>query len=228
MPVLQYFNDNWHPIKAQWTMEMKYATGNFLNSTNNRLECINGKLKSVISRYSSLEEFVDKCFLILRVLRSERDHKAALFAQKVPVVFHNKHDTAMLSYMQYLTPYAYKFVEKQMQLEEKVKLCVNEEEQFYAMSSEGRIYVSYSMRECTSWKSMKLPCRHIFAVRVKLEVDMFEAALCDERWSSGYYKDSQRIFCDDVHDDSPGFEVVQLPAPKKEDIVSGMLFYYFL
>ena len=105
--VLQYF---WHPIKAQWTMGMKYVTGNFLNSTNNRLECINGKLKSVISRYSSLEEFVDKFFLILRVLRSERDHKAALVAQKVPVVFHSKCDAA-LSYMQHLTPYAFKFVE---------------------------------------------------------------------------------------------------------------------
>ena len=25
----------------------------------------------------------------------------------------------------------------------------------------------------------------------------------------------QRIFCDDVHEDSPGFEVVQLPVPKR-------------
>ena len=23
VPILQYFNDNWHPIKAQWTMGMK-------------------------------------------------------------------------------------------------------------------------------------------------------------------------------------------------------------
>ena len=36
-----------------------------------------------LSRYSSLEEFVDKFFLILRVLRCERDHKAALCSQKV-------------------------------------------------------------------------------------------------------------------------------------------------
>lgn len=82
---------------------MKYATGNFLNGTNNRLESINAKLKSVISRYSSLEQFVDNFFLILRVLRSERDHKAALAAQKVPVVFHNKIDAASVSYIQHLT-----------------------------------------------------------------------------------------------------------------------------
>ena len=219
--VVQYFQQQWHPIKEQWTMGMKYATGNFLNSTNNRLECINGKLKSVISRYSSLEEFVEKFFLILRVLRAERDHKAALVAQKVPVVFHSKDNASSLSYMQHLTPYAYKFVEKQIQLKEKVKLHVVDDK-FYAMSSEGRIDVSTSSCECSSWHSMKLPCRHIFAARVKLEIDLFEATLCDERWSSSYYKESQRIFCGYMQDDSPSVEVVQLPAPRKK-ILSQVL-----
>ena len=50
---------------------MNYSSGNFLNGTNNRVESINAKLKSVVSRYSSLEEFVEKFFLILRVLRAE-------------------------------------------------------------------------------------------------------------------------------------------------------------
>ena len=90
--VISYFNTQWHPIRRQWIMGMKYKTGNFLNGTNNRLECINQKLRSVISRYSSLEEFIDKFFLILRVLRSERDHKAALLAQKVPVAYHSLSD----------------------------------------------------------------------------------------------------------------------------------------
>ena len=81
--VITYFNEQWHPIREQWVMGMKYKTGNFLNGTNNRLECINQKLKSVIARYSSLEEFIDKFFLILRVLRSERDHKAAVTASNL-------------------------------------------------------------------------------------------------------------------------------------------------
>ena len=65
--VCEHFNNNWHPIRQQW------VTGNFLNRTNNRLESLNVKLKSVISRYSSLEEFVDKFFLICRVLQSEQE-----------------------------------------------------------------------------------------------------------------------------------------------------------
>ena len=119
--VIDYFNENWHPIYKQWVMGMKFSTGNFLNATNNRLECINQQLKSVISRYSSLEDFINKFFLILRVMRSERDHKAALTVQKVPVIFHGTTDKDLLSYMKYLTPYAYRHVQEQFSLKDKVK-----------------------------------------------------------------------------------------------------------
>ena len=84
--VVEYVAENWHSIHEQWVMGMKFSTGNFLNITNNRLESINQKLKSMISRYSSLEEFIEKVFLILRVLRSERDQKAALSVLKVAVM----------------------------------------------------------------------------------------------------------------------------------------------
>ena len=60
-------------ISGQW---VKNTPLEILNTTNNRLESINAKLKSNIPH--ALEEFVDKFFLILRVLRCERDHKAAL------------------------------------------------------------------------------------------------------------------------------------------------------
>ena len=172
--VISYFNTQWHPIRGQWIMGMKYKTGNFLNGTNNRLECINQKLKSVISRYSSLEEFVEKFFLILRVLRSERDHKAALVAQKVPVAYHSLSDEASLSYMKYLIPYAYQFLAKQMELKKKVSLEDKGDGIFESASSEGLIMVSSSTCQCTSWKSMKLPCHHILMARSRLGISLYD------------------------------------------------------
>jgi zinc finger SWIM domain-containing protein 3 len=71
--VLDYFNDSWHCIKDEWTLKLKGCCGSFLNSTNNRLESINAKLKQAISRNSSLEEFVDEFFVKLTSLRTERD-----------------------------------------------------------------------------------------------------------------------------------------------------------
>ena len=212
--VISYFNTQWHPIQRQWIMGMKYKTGNFLNGTNNRLECINQKLKSVISRYSSLEEFIDKFFLILRVLRSERDHKAALLAQKVPVAYHSLSDEASLSYMKYLTPYAYQFLAKQMELKGKVCLEDKGDGMFESASSEGLITVSSSTFQCTSWKLMKLPCRHILMARFRLGISLYDESLCDKRRSTAYYKENQHIFSSEEMSSSSHIEIVQ-PPPRK-------------
>ena len=83
--VVTYFNENWHGIRNEWVLGMKSSCGNFLNFTNNRLESINGKLKQVINRHSSLEDFIEKFFVILTALRTERDHKAAIMFQNVKV-----------------------------------------------------------------------------------------------------------------------------------------------
>ena len=39
--VCTYFEQNWHPMRKQWTMVEKLTSGNFLNNTNNRLESLN-------------------------------------------------------------------------------------------------------------------------------------------------------------------------------------------
>ena len=206
-------------------MGMKYKSGNFLNGTNNRLECINQKLKSVITRYSSLEEFIDKFFLILRVLRSERDHKAALVTQKVPVAYHALTDDVSLSYMKYLAPYTYQFLAKQMELRKKVNLQPQEDGIFGSMSSEGLITVTSTTCQCTSWRSMKLPCCHILTARSKLRMSLYDEALCDKHWSTAYYKLNQRIFSSEHPEQSVSdVEIVQSPPRKKTmSQVCGML-----
>ncbi len=166
--VISYFNQNWHTIHEQWVLGMKYSSGNFLNNTNNRLEFINQKLKSVISRYSSLEEFVEKFFLILRVLRSERDYKAALTVQKVPVIFHSTDSEVLIRYMKYLTHYAYQFVAKQSQLKDKVVVPELTEESCKLSSNEGVVEVTAVSCTCSSCVSMKLPCRHIFCDSIEV------------------------------------------------------------
>ena len=92
---------------------------NFLNSTNNRLESINGKLTQVISRHSSLEHFVDKFFVMLTALRTERDHRAAVMFQKVKVHMFVS-DSPEGEYSKLLTSYASPKVIKQIELSDKV------------------------------------------------------------------------------------------------------------
>ena len=174
--VLEYFNKNWHPIKEQWTMGMKYNSGNFLNTTNNRLESLNAKLKSVVSKYSSLEAFIENFFLIIRVLRAERDHKAALVVQKVPVIYHSTNEKFLVKYLEYLTEYAFKFVKKQTELKDKVIITCsrqNGHDRYEAKTHDGIVNVTSTNCDCVSHISMKLPCKHIFALRAILELDLF-------------------------------------------------------
>ena len=97
--------------------------------------------------------------------------------------------------MKHLTPYAYKFVAKQLSLAAKVKLqSADRDEHFHASTSAGTLKVSTTSCECIDWHSMRLPCRHILAARKACDLGLFADEMCDKRWSSEYYMSSQRVF----------------------------------
>ncbi len=86
-------------------------------------------------------------------------------------------------------------------------------------TSEGNINVDCSHCECLSWKSMKLPCRHIFAFRNHIGMALFDPSLCDQRWSIDYYKSKQRIFKPDNEYFTSSYSdlsVVRFQPPKKK------------
>lgn len=83
-PVLAYYNRNWCSIRDIWFTGPQCLIKRLNSTTNNRLESISGKLKSVIKRHSSQEEFVPALFAVLQALSDERDHKAANSVHKRP------------------------------------------------------------------------------------------------------------------------------------------------
>ena len=99
----------------QWVMGDKFRSGNFLNAINNRVESLNGKLKSVIDHNSSLETFIEGLFCVVNVLRNEKHHKAVVSVQKRRV-----HTYPVVSdecrYIDLLTSYASEYVVKQISL----------------------------------------------------------------------------------------------------------------
>ena len=189
--VLKYFNSNWHCIRKEWVLGMKFVGGSFLNSTNNRLEALNGKLKQVITRNSSLEEFVDSFFTILTSLRTERDHKAALLLQRVRI-FPFQEGSPEYRYSRLLTSYAFKFVMKQLELMDKVKEMKNlaGSEEFVVDTSEGQCVIGLMKCSCVFFTAMSLPCRHVFALRKSLNKPLFDSELCDNRWRMAYYRET--------------------------------------
>ena len=81
-------------------------------------------------------------------------------------------------------------MKKQIELKEKMKLTLKMIKSITKLIL-VRDYlkkVSSTSCACMSWMSMKLPCRHIFVVQMKLEIDLFGEELCDVCWSVQYYK----------------------------------------
>jgi len=185
--IIEYYNKNWHGIRDEWVVGMTYMTGNFLNKTNNRLESFNGKLKSVISCFSTLEDFVDKLFIVLSCVRLERDKNAVKLVQKQPIQMPQIPE--LQKYYTLLTPYAFSFLKKQFEYEDK--------------SNTLQITNEYTCN-CIFYNSMKLPCRHILKIRNLSLTPLFDPDLCDKRWTRDYYYKNQRVFknVEVVHCDS--------------------------
>ena len=87
--VVEYFESNWHSIHHEWVDGLKNATCSFMNRTNNRVESINQKLKSIISRYSGITPFFQDLMKCLNTLRVERDHRALEITTKRQVSMYN-------------------------------------------------------------------------------------------------------------------------------------------
>lgn len=189
--VIEYFNSNWHGIHGEWVLHGKAKSGSFLNSTNNRLESINAKLKQVIKRHSSLKDFVTSLFTIIQSLRLERDHKAATMIQKVKVCPFEK-ESAEAKYSEALTTYASAFVTKQLNLSYRLKDIVACDDGNYQVQNVKPVNMNHCT--CLFRQSMLLPCQHIFAVRRKLEQSLYNDSLYDKRWTQSYYCGTQRIF----------------------------------
>ena len=67
---------------------------------------------------------------------------------------------------------------------------------YQVKTSEGMKTVTVTECECIFQGSMKLPCRHIFALRKKLSLSLFDRSCCADRWTTSYYHATQRLFSD--------------------------------
>ncbi|KAH9360148.1 hypothetical protein HPB48_009590 [Haemaphysalis longicornis] len=141
------------------------------NTTNNRLEAINDKLKSVIKPHTSLEEFLPALFAVQHALPDERDQKAVNSVYKRPTC--PERDTDKSCYQPALTTYAFEFVKKHHEWSKKITF-EQTGQTFTSKCSSGDTLTALTDCNCSFRLSMLLPCRHMFAVRQKISLPLFE------------------------------------------------------
>ncbi len=128
-------------------------------------------MKSVCSKHASLSTFFDKFFRVLSCLRNERNHSTLMALAKKQVSIYSP-GFPEEKFMDVLTLYANGFVQKQLSLRSNVTMVSDNGTSCTILSSNGHLNVTTYDCQCVFWKSMHLPCRHIFLVREHLNVSL--------------------------------------------------------
>lgn len=190
---IKYMEKNWHPIRSEWVVSLQNAV-TYQNRTNNRLESINSKVVQVVRRHSILPDMFRDLDILLISLRTERDRRAALTIQKVPLNVSTPHE-GQKEYLSLLTPYAYGILCKRYELLNKVKIVesLTDGEYFTVVSSEGNLLVSPTSCTCSFFNGMQLPCHHLLQIRSIKGLSMFCSTLVATRWTKNYYVNNSRL-----------------------------------
>lgn len=161
--LLAYFNDNWHGIKDQWVGFLVNQQANYENRTNNRLESFNQKIKSVVSKYSRLTHFFQDLMTCIASYNIERDHKAAdsILRKSLVTDLDKLHDK---QYSKFLTKYAYDKYRLQSMKSSQIQFNRINEREAESVENNVNILTTDANCECVFFKTMKLPCAHIYRI----------------------------------------------------------------
>lgn len=188
----KYLEEQWLSIYEEWCPHLGEKILNFLNRTNNRLESINQKLKMVIEKNSSLGEFFEHLFIILKSLEKERKNRVAQNINKRPTRNIPK-GTAEYDYFNYLTEYAFDKVVQHLKSSEK--FTVHETDEGFILKNKDTEFKVFEMScTCYFFNSMEIPCKHIFKLLEHLNKPLFNKGLVKERWTRDYFLKNQVYF----------------------------------
>ena len=174
--MVSYFETNCHLIRHEWANSF-LTTNTFGNRTNNRLEYINQKIKSVCSSFANLGVFFRELRTIIACLRVERDSVALNCISKVSV--HAIGDSVSAQYSRHLLPYPAGLVRTELCKSDAV--CIEDD----LVSGET---TTCSVCSCFFHQHMLLPCCHIFVIQRQQGMNLYDETLSHIRWHTARYQ----------------------------------------
>ena len=184
------FVNNWDSCKSMWVTFERDEAIHFANTTNNRLDSHNQKLKDVTSRSSSLSEMFQNVLLYVRTAESETSHTS--FTEEFTSRSTVDSDIPGVSEIQSVcTKYAADMIVNQLKVAKSVDYDVNlsKEKSEAVVSYQDRSYsvsVDKGTCSCTFQRTMLMPCRHVFKCRLDCDLVIFDQSLVANRWLKQY------------------------------------------
>ena len=181
---LDYFYKNWHECRAMSAGYETFCVENLGNTTNNKIESHNQKIKMVLHRNMTITQAVQGLMSIHRSAVVAMSHSQFLKVTTVAYRVGTKSATIDVI-LQALTPYAAGIVVAELDEAQKAQ-------------------VSYANADCQCpfKNTMRLPCRHLLAKRIQHnEAELFSIIDAHDRWQLSYttnknsliYRDTLKI-----------------------------------
>ncbi|XP_065647947.1 uncharacterized protein LOC136077346 [Hydra vulgaris] len=169
--VVSYFETNWNNCKTEWVFCWQQQNLTFGQRTTNRLESVNRRIKSVLNLLNPLPIFFKDLFSVIDVMRKERNHNFVIAGERISVNTVLDNDV-IEEFSKILTPYALSFVRSQ--LREALELYPGGDNNNPTSEILGQeVSISELSCHCIFYKSMGLPCKHMFVARRIKQLPIF-------------------------------------------------------
>lgn len=103
--IINYFDVNWNTCVTKWTLFGRNMNNYLLNTTSNRVESLNQKIKLVVTKYSSIIRFFKDLSLTINVRSSEGD--IVMIKNKMKKSRTQKNNVVLMEYKKILTNFAF-------------------------------------------------------------------------------------------------------------------------
>jgi len=185
----EYYDKNWEECQSMWVSYKRDSYMHLANTTNNRLESHNQKLKDLTQRSSTLCEMFQNVIQFAHVNATE--YSQAAFTEEFTTVSKFNEDIESAEEIRdKFTRYAADMLVEQLKLSKTFEydIKVGNSSEHVVLSTIGSYEVDTESLTCTcSFKqTLGLPCRHLFFARSYLQLTTFEATMVADRWLKSY------------------------------------------
>ena len=181
----RYLKDNWDDIRWEWVRGLSGAamSGVF---TNNHLESLHGKMKSVCRANDTLPNFIKSYLTVLTTVRADRNAEIHSETCKRPT---SCRFPELQEYQQQVTSFALSLLQEELVQSAVVTLTTSPGGQQTACDRSGRVDVSPTECSCLFRRHYDLPCRHMMAVRQNHRLCLFSQELLSQKWLLSFAAD---------------------------------------
>ncbi|XP_078272204.1 uncharacterized protein LOC144602955 [Rhinoraja longicauda] len=184
---VDYFHKTWHGSCRQWVEGFKHENESYLTSTLQRVQVMSQRLAAAVEDFSNVTSFTRDLLKAVDTVRAECDQRVL---QSEPPAG-PEDNSAESSYRALLTDFAFRRVRTELQEAESVSFLSVEAERAWPVCRRRALVTDQASCQCAFRTSMRLPCRHVLALRRLLGSDLFEPSLCAARWTQEHFLGGQ-------------------------------------